>query len=382
MGVAGIAGDEHAWRPNPTLVIGDIVEGVRDPLADLVGRPPRDLGDLELVRGHDRPGLVDQHLLRHRTVGGTLVAPQLVELDVEPHHVSAFARNDQHAALGRGLDCTLQPNVGKVGHTQHVHHTPELTCGFAGQLLAEHAAHGASGSIATDGIPGSDGLGVVDRGQDRVVTIVVDPEPGQPGLVFDLEAGRRAAHRLEKEVVHPRLVEDHVGHLGQIVLDVLDAVGPVDGTCIVRAPERHFVDPVGLVRDPVSEAEGLEHLHRPAGDPVRLADLQRPGLLLDDPGGDIGETGELCSEGQPSGPASDDEHVDLVGPRPRPGGCLGHVRVTGAEAVVMELHTTILSGFAELALQIRDHLVARKHIGDRRTRLGAAPDRSEEVAVL
>ena len=46
------------------------------------------------------------------------------------------------------------------------------------------------------------------------------------------------------------------------------------GGAVIGAPEDRLVDPVGFLQDALGEAEGLEHLHRPAGDAVGLPETE------------------------------------------------------------------------------------------------------------
>ena len=104
---------------------------------------------------------------------------------------------------------------------------------------------------------------------------------------------------------------------GQPVFDILNPAGAHDPAPvgIVRLPERRLVDPVGLLHDALAETEGLEHLHRAAGDAVGLTEQQRAGFLLDDPGLDVGKGGQLRRQRQAGRSAADDQDIDLVGKR-------------------------------------------------------------------
>jgi len=109
--------------------------------------------------------------------------------------------------------------------------------------------------------------------------------------IIRLDAPRPVAHCVEIEIMHPRLVQDHMRELGKPLLVIRDPTaahdpGPVG---VVGRPERNLVDPIGLLHHPVAEAEGLEHLHRPAGDAVGLAEREGARFLLDDPGLDVGK---------------------------------------------------------------------------------------------
>ena len=109
------------------------------------------------------------------------------------------------------------------------------------------------------------------------------------------------------------LVQDHMRHLGQSVLDILNAAGADDVLRRLRVgfPECRLIHPIGLVADPVGKPEGGEHLHRPAGDAVCLSALHRPRLALDDHRIDIVEGRHLRGKGQPGGTASDNQDIGL-----------------------------------------------------------------------
>src|SRR5206468_10968757 len=74
---------------------------------------------------------------------------------------------------------------------------------------------------------------------------------------------------------------------------------------------RRLIDPMGLLQHAVAEAERLEHLHGPAGNAVSLPEQQRTGLLLDDPGDDVGKRRQLGCQRQAGGSATDrsEEHT-------------------------------------------------------------------------
>src|SRR4029078_9619001 len=77
----------------------------------------------------------------------------------------------------------------------------------------------------------------------------------------------------------------------------------------VGFPEYGLVHPVRLLQHALAAAEGLEHLHRPAGDAIRLPERQWARLLLDDAGVDVGESRELRRQRPACRPAADDSNV-------------------------------------------------------------------------
>jgi hypothetical protein len=95
-----------------------------------------------------------------------------------------------------------------------------------------------------------------------------------------LQPRRRFAHNVEIKIVHPRLVQHDMRKLRQPVFGVLHPSAAQDILRLrgVGLPERRLVDPAGFLQHPLAEAEGLEHLHRAAGDAVGLAAQQRAGF--------------------------------------------------------------------------------------------------------
>ena len=83
---------------------------------------------------------------------------ELVELDVDANQIAAFTRDDQDAALVRGLYQTFHADIGEVGDGKDIHHTPGLIGRIPAQHAPERLAHGASRPVATDDIPGLDRL--------------------------------------------------------------------------------------------------------------------------------------------------------------------------------------------------------------------------------
>ena len=118
--------------------------------------------------------------------------------------------------------------------------------------------------------------------------------------------------------MHARLIQNDMRKLRQPVLDVLDpaAANDVLGLAGLRLPECRLVDPAGLLQHALAEAEGMEHLHRAAGDAVGLPQQQPARLLLDDAGLDVGKRRKLRRELEPGRAATDDQDIDLRRDRP------------------------------------------------------------------
>jgi hypothetical protein len=105
---------------------------------------------------------------------------------------------------------------------------------------------------------------------------------------------------------------------------------------------RHFVDPIGLAHQTISQTERLEHLHGAAGDSVGLAHLEWTVLALDDRRPDLGELGHLRSQDQPRRTRSNDQDVDVLreasGPLRDDRMRVLDERVSGCVSVEIELH--------------------------------------------
>ena len=111
------------------------------------------------------------------------------------------------------------------------------------------------------------------------------------------------------------MIDDHVRKFGQAVSGILHAPGSDDLRSIFgrRTPEDRLVHPVGFADEFPAQAEGIEHLDRAAGDPVRLTDLQRTLATIDDACRDAGEGRELRCQQHPGRAGADDENVGGVG---------------------------------------------------------------------
>ena len=340
MRVAGVAGDENAGRTGRP-----VIEDIADALADFIGRPPGDLFHVQPVGREDASRFRNQHLGRDLAVGGPLIPMKRVELDIEADHIAALARNDKYAAVIRRLDRRLQPDIGEIGDGQYIHHAPKLPCGFAFQIDAQRPSDRAARAVAADDIAGADCFGLTISAAERrcygKFRVGGSGQRDKLPVVFRRQAPRRLLHFLKIEIMHPRLIEDEMRHLGQVILDILYAVdaGQPPGA-FRRAPEGDFIDLIGFPHDFFREAERLEHLNRSAGDAVGLPDLKRAGLALDDAGVDVGKGGKLRGQRQARRTAADDEDVGGVPFLRRVVRRLSDGGVAAAIAVEVVLHLT------------------------------------------
>ena len=73
------------------------------------------------------------------------------------------------------------------------------------------------------------------------------------------------------------MIDDQVRKFGHAVSGILHAPGSDDFQSIFRrrTPEDRLVHPVGFADEFPAQAEGVEHLDRAAGDPVRLTEDPR-----------------------------------------------------------------------------------------------------------
>ena len=219
------------------------------------------------------------------------------------------------------------------------------------ELEAQRLPHGGARAVGADDVTCSDGLdlalvGFVSALDPRCDRVNADIQPLEATIVVGDEPVRRLRHDVEEELMHARLVDDHVRIRRKPVLDVLDHPGAHDlaWALRVRLPECGLVDPIGLALDSFAHAESLEHFHRTAGDAVGLPDLQGARLLLNNAGPDLREPRELSSQSQACRAAADDQHVNLfwqdVGVRSHTRNGIGveDFGIAGTEPVEIELH--------------------------------------------
>ncbi len=218
------------------------------------------------------------------------------------------------------MDRRLQPDVREIGAGEHVDDAP----GVVGEVTTRHSADGvpnaAARAIASNNIFGSDlflflGRHVLQRDDHGVVTAGLDRQSDKIPAVVGDKPRRRFEHGVFEIRQHTRLIDDQVRKFGQAVSGILHAPGSDDFRSIVgrRTPESRLVHPVGFAHESLAQAEGVEHFNRAAGDPVRLADLQRTLAAIDDAGRDAGEGRELCGQQHPGGASANDENVRGVG---------------------------------------------------------------------
>ena len=351
VGMAGVAGDEYPWVAGGCLVACQVVEPVGQPLPDFINGPPDNILHIEFIGFEDALRRPDQVRLGDVAVAHPLAFAKRFHLDIDSRHITAFARDDQKRAAMIGLDQRLLPDVGEIGHGQHIHDAPGLVGGIALQLKSDGCAHIASRAVASDHIARPDGLGLAlmariiapDGGGDGVRGVFVDLKADKLAAIVGNQPGRAVGHHFEIHVMDPRLVQDHMRHFRKPVLDILDAAGADDVLRGVRIgfPEGGFIHLIGLVPDLVGEPEGGEHLHRPAGHAVCLAALHRAGLALDDHRADVVEGRHLGRQRQTGGPAADNQHIGCRGKgasRRAAGPVRADFGIAGLEPVQMKLH--------------------------------------------
>ena len=154
--------------------------------------------------------------------------------------------------------------------------------------------------------------------------------------------------------MHTRLVQNDMRHVRQAIFNVLHAaaahnMAAVATTAVVGFPEGGLVDPIGFLQHTLGKTEGLEHLHRAAGDAIGLAQLQGAGFLLHDHRPDGREGGQLRRQRQAGRAATHNQHVGFKrqGVRRSPfDGGYGRIQkpgVPGSKSVEMKLHCWVVS---------------------------------------
>ncbi len=360
--VARIAGNEHARQAGRCLVCRDVVETVGDALAHLIDGEPGHAAHVEPVRPeHPLRGQNDV-FLRDEPERFAVRRVDLAEIDIEPHHVAALTRDEQDVPFVRRLDRRLQPDVREVGVGEHVDDAP----GVVGEVAARHGAdcvpHAAARAIASDNIFRADllllpGLRVLQGDNHGVGARGLDRQGNELPAVIGDKPRRRSVHVVFEVAQQARLIDDQVRKFGQVVSGILHPPGSDDFRSIFgrRTPEDRLVHPVGFADQFPAQAEGVEHLDRAAGDPVRLTDLQRTLATIDDACPDAGEDRELRGQQHPGRAGADDENVRGVGQGRRArlgaGGGRLDVGIPRSVAVEVELHSVVLPNYFCIAVQ-------------------------------
>ena len=293
MRVTGIPGGEHARSARGRRITGHVVELVGQAVPDLVDRPPHHVFDVEVMRLQNTFCLGDDILDPKPPIRHALVLVELVEFDVKPHQIAALTRQNKNAALALRLDNGLHAKIGEIGHGKHIHHTPCLMRRIPMQFATNGSAHVAACPITADDIIGAHGLDLSRALWVRalkahrngiVARCLVNLEVQNPQPIVRFKPCWRILHDVEKEIMHPRLVDEDVRHFGNPVLHVLHAPDPFDLARLVRVrcPESRFIDPVGFTLHRLGKTKCLKHLHGAHVDPVRLPFFHAAHLGFDD----------------------------------------------------------------------------------------------------
>jgi hypothetical protein len=176
-----------------------------------------------------------------------LARVDLAQVDIQPHHVAALARDEQGVALVGRLDRRLEPDVRKVGNGQHVHHAPGMVGEVALRQCADGLAHADARAVAADHVARAQRLrlaagGIAQRHHHRVLAFGFDAQRHEFQAVVRLQPRRRLAHVVQQVLLQARLVDDDMRHLRLAVFDVLHAAGAHDARArpvpAARTPSR------------------------------------------------------------------------------------------------------------------------------------------------
>src|SRR3984893_356767 len=286
--MAGVASYEHTRRARPDLLLRYVIEPVAKSLADLVDRPPCDLLHLKGVGMQDSLRRSDHIIDGYVPARDPFVFLELVELNIDADQIAAFTGDDQDAAFVGRLYRRLQADVGEIGDRQYVHDAPGLIGRVPMKRPPEAAAHDAARTVTTNHITGLHGFHLVrvlgidplepdghrvggraDAGGSCRVDLKIDHAP----RIVRLQPVRCIAHDLQVEIVHTRLVQDHMWKFGEPVFNILDpaAADDVASLDIVGLPKRRLIDPVRLLQQALAESKSVENLHGATADPVCFA---------------------------------------------------------------------------------------------------------------
>src|SRR5699024_1732593 len=229
VGVAGVAGDEHAWPLAADTVLGHVVELVGEPVGHLVDTAPPDVFHPQRVGMDDRVGSCFHLFLRRRANRAVVVLGHGTEVDVHPEEMIALAGNVQDVAAVVRLDGALGANIREVGVGEHVHHAPGVFRVVPGELAAERVANAAVCTVAADHVRGAPGAYRTFAGPRSVAQPV-----GQRTLVV---AGVRQGDA--------RVAEVRLPSAGRVVCGLGEVV---EYTSLVDDQVGDRADPAGVVR--------------------------------------------------------------------------------------------------------------------------------------
>ena len=113
-----------------------------------------------------------------------LFGVHLAEVNVHSEEVAAFARDQQDAAAGSGLDGALEADIWEVRDCQDIHDAPGVIGLVSGEGAADGLAHLAACTVGADNVFGLDnaflpfvGAGGVDQGhRDGVLALLRDAQ--------------------------------------------------------------------------------------------------------------------------------------------------------------------------------------------------------------
>ena len=263
----------------------------------------------------------------------------------------SLARQHHQNAILVGAHEGFHAPIREIGDGQHIHHAPGVVRRIAVQRPADGAAYVRACAVAADDVVGAQLLGlalaarggVFHRDGDGVLGGAgVDDQVHHLQTVVGFQPRGRVPHEVEEHVVYPRLVDQHMGHLGGAVGHVLHTRDTREVFIRAGRPECGFIDPDRLAHHLSRKAEGLEHLHRAHADAVGLAFFHRPQLGFDQHGADPRYSGELGGQTQPCRPGAGNQHVHRFRQRvARAAVAWGRredIGVSGIEAVDVELH--------------------------------------------
>ena len=124
--VAGIARDEDPRMACSGLAILQVVEPVGQALPDFIDGPPDNVLHLKIIGAENLLRGADQVLFGDIAIAHPFAFAEGLHLDIDPRHISAFARDDQQRSARIRLDQRLLPYIREIGDGEDVHHTPRL----------------------------------------------------------------------------------------------------------------------------------------------------------------------------------------------------------------------------------------------------------------
>ena len=227
-----------------------------------------------------------------------LIRVQLVQLHIQANQVTALSRDDQNAAFVSGLNQRFEPNIRKIAVHQHIHHAPRMVGRITLQRRTNSLTHTTASTVTTHDVSSANCfyLALIPnfskfcrvhplkpcRHRKIIYAIRRTLQPCKFTVVMRHHARRRFLHDVQIEIMHTRLVQNHMWHVRQAVFHVLHPPATCNAAAVrfARLPKSRLIHPISFFQHAVCKTKGFEHFHRSTGNAVSLPQLQWARFLL------------------------------------------------------------------------------------------------------